>query len=118
MVNECSSLEQRERKNNRRGPARGSGRKYTGRAGGIQWEEAGREFYRSVVDVLADRRDPKREKKPAPSFEAVLPERERKDHAGDSGRVISCGFGSRWFSRERRGALGGCCGCSCDWDGW
>jgi hypothetical protein len=41
-----------------------------------------------ALDVLTDRREPKRslpEKNP-PSCEVVLPERERKDQAGDDGR--------------------------------
>jgi hypothetical protein len=55
-----------------------------------------------AVDVLTDRREPKRslpEKKP-PSCEVVLPERERKDQAGDAGRGGS-GCASRCPSRVR-----------------
>ena len=52
-------------------------------------------IYEFVVTVFVDRRDPKREKKPAPSVECVLPARDRKDHAGEVGREISFGLGSR-----------------------
>lgn len=45
----------------------------------------------SDVTVFADRLVPKREKKPPPSVEVVLPARERNDQAGDTGRVISLG---------------------------
>lgn len=43
--------------------------------------------------VFVDRRDPNLEKNP-PSCDAVLPARERNDHAGETGRCRSIGFGS------------------------
>lgn len=48
-----------------------------------------------------DRLVPKREKKPCPSVECVLPARDRKDQAGETGRGgISWGLGSKWLLRE------------------
>ena len=51
--------------------------------------------------VFADRRDPNLEKKPPPSCDVALPARDRKDHAGETGRCSSMGLGSSSCSRAR-----------------
>ena len=66
--------------------------------------------------VRVDHRVPNLEKNPPVSFDVELPARERKDHAGDTGRCMSMAFGSRSWSRPRddaRFCIGGG-----GWFGW